>query len=355
MNPTVPSSQGSVSTEVPPATRGSRRSSGGVTLADVARRAGVSPITVSRVLNRPELVTGETLDAVMTAVAETGYVPNLLAGGLASARTRLVAAVIPSLGNAMFIDTVQTLNDDLSQAGYQLMLALSGNPAGNEEDLLKTILSRRPDAMILTGVSHSDATRRHIAAARLPVVEIWDLADEPLDMLVGFSHRLIGGAVFSHLYSRGYRHFALLHAGDERARVRAQAFETAAALMGGVTVIAESVGTPTTLGMGRDGLARLLAFDHPIDAVFCSSDVLALGVLAEAQSRGIRVPEQLAVMGFADLDFAAYSYPALSTVRIDRKAVGHEAVRLLLARLSGADQQRHRVDLGFSIVARAST
>lgn len=336
------------------APRASARSTGSVTLGDVAKLAGVSPITVSRVLNRPEKVTADTIEAVRRAIAQTGYVPNLLAGGLASSRTKLIAAIIPTLGNAMFIDTIQPLNDCLTAAGYQLMLGLSGFPTTCEEDLLKAILSRRPDAIVLTGVNHSPESRQRLQAAKIPVVETWDLTAQPIDMLVGFSHEKVGAEVAKYLVGKGYRRFALVCAEDERARIRRGSFLAALGNMGLTSLATVDVPTPTTVRMGREGLARLLSDGHRPDAIFCSSDVLAHGVLAEAQSRGLRVPEDLAVMGFADLDFAAYTFPSLSTVHVDRAAMGRHAAEVLLARLSGHSVEETMVDIGFTIVERAS-
>jgi LacI family gluconate utilization system Gnt-I transcriptional repressor len=349
-----PSGNKDAASGVDAAPRLSARSTGSVTLGDVAKLAGVSPITVSRVLNRPQLVTKETIETVKRAIAETGYVPNLLAGGLASSRTKLVAAIIPTLGNAMFIDTIQPLNDCLSAAGYQLMLGLSGFPATCEEELLKGILSRRPDAIVLTGVSHSAESRKRLQAAKIPVMEMWDLCETPIDMLVGFSHVNVGREVAKYLHGKGYRRFALVCAGDERAQIRRRAFLEALSDLGLEGLATVSVSTPTTVRMGREGLASLLDDGHRPDAVFCSSDVLAHGVLAEAQSRGLKVPSDLAVMGFADLDFAAYTFPSLSTVHVDRAAIGRRAGEALLARLSGKPVEEMTVDIGFKIIERAS-
>jgi len=140
--------------------RRASRATGNITLADVAKIAGVSSITVSRAVNRPELVTPATLTHVQEAIARTGYVPNLLAGGLASKRTRLVAAIVPSITNTIFADTIQALTDRLWDAGYQVLLGLSGYPAAREEDLLAAVLSRRPDAICLTGIDHSLSVRQ---------------------------------------------------------------------------------------------------------------------------------------------------------------------------------------------------
>ncbi|MCC6192948.1 MAG: LacI family DNA-binding transcriptional regulator, partial [Burkholderiales bacterium] len=202
----------------------SSRATGSVTLADVAKLAGVSPITVSRVVNRPELVTADTLAHVQQVIDRTGYVPNLLAGGLASKRTRLVAALVPSITNGIFVDCVQALTDRLWEAGYQVLLGLSGYPAAREDALLGAVLSRRPDAIYLTGINHSTEARSRLINAKVPVVETFDMTPTPIDMLVGFSHDQIGEAVARHLLAKGHRSFGLVWADDTRALARRQGF-----------------------------------------------------------------------------------------------------------------------------------
>src|SRR5258706_10429398 len=200
------------------------RATRSVTLADVAKLAGVSPITVSRVLNHPELVTAATIDQVQQVIERTGYTPNMLAGGLASRRSRLVAAIVPSITNAIFVDSVQAFTDRLWEAGYQVLLGLSGYPAAREDALLAAVLSRRPDAILLTGINHSPAVRQRLLAARIPIVETWDMTPTPIDMLVGFSHEKVGEAVARHLLAKGHRHLGLVTADDERGLARRQGF-----------------------------------------------------------------------------------------------------------------------------------
>jgi LacI family gluconate utilization system Gnt-I transcriptional repressor len=335
--------------------RSSSRSSGSVTLNDVAKLAGVSPITVSRVMNRPELVTQDTIDVVREAIARTGYVPNLLAGGLASRRSRLVAAIVPTIASSMFAETVEALADRLGESGYQVLLGLSGYPAAREDDLLAAILSRRPDGILLTGIMHSPETRQRLLAARIPVVEIWDYTPTPIDVLVGFSHEKAGQAVAEYLIGKGYRRLALVGADDERATLRRKGFLSTLARHGITDVPVSTVSAPGSLRLGREGLAGFLRDGNRAEVVFCSSDILAHGVLAEAQSRGWSIPGDLAVMGFGDLDFAAYTFPALSTVRIDRRAIGRIAADTMLARIGGQEIQDKVIDTGFEIIERAST
>ncbi|HSW06161.1 LacI family DNA-binding transcriptional regulator [Aquabacterium sp.] len=334
--------------------RRARRGSGAVTLHDVAKLAGVAPITASRALNTPQQVSPEVLKKVSEAVSRTGYVPNRLAGGLASARSRLVAAVVPTLSGPVFLETVQSLTAALAERGYQLMLGQSGYDLAREDALLEAIIGRRPDGIVLTGILHSAEGRRRLLAAGIPVVETWDLTPTPLDMLVGFSHGDVGRAVAAFLHGRGRRRLAVVVGDDERATRRLQAFEAEARRLGLSPVQVVTVPAPTTLKGGRRALGELLAAAPDIDAVFCSSDLLALGVITEAQVRGLAVPGQLALIGFGDLDFAADLHPALTTVRIDGMAIGRQAAQFIVERAEGRAVAQRIVDIGFSIVERDS-
>lgn len=334
--------------------RRTRRGSGGVTLHDVAKLAGVAPITASRALNTPSAVSAEVLQKVTEAVSRTGYVPNRVAGGLASARSRLVAAVVPTLAGPVFLETVQSLTEALHERGYQLMLGQSGYADSREDALLDAIIGRRPDGIVLTGIVHSDLARRRLLACGIPLVETWDLTPTPLDMLVGFSHADVGRAVVQFLVAKGRRRLALIAGDDERARRREQTFRATAASAGLREIQSVSVPAPTTLKSGRHALGELLQRSPDIDAVFCSSDLLALGVLTEAQTRGLAVPRHLAVIGFGDLAFAADLHPALTTVRIDGTAMGRQAACFIADRAEGRAVEQRVVDIGFQIVDRAS-
>lgn len=339
----------------PPATvRRPRRRHPGLTLADVARIAGVSPITVSRALNTPGQLTAETLARVQEAIARTGYVPNRVAGGLASSRSRLIAALVPTIAGHVFLETVQALTDAADAAGYQVMLGQTGYGTEREEGLLDALIGRRPDGIIITGIMHSPEVRRRLLASGIPIVETWDLTPTPIDMLVGFSHEKVGLSVAEYLLTHGVRRPAMLFADDARAGLRRQGFEEGARRHGIAQVPIELVPTPTTLGSGRRALAGLLARHPEVDGVFCSSDMMALGALTEARVRGLHVPGRLKVFGFGDNNVAADADPALSTVRIDGTAIGRTAARFIIDRVEGRPVDRPVVDLGFELVIRAS-
>lgn len=338
-----------------PAVRSARPSSGRSTLSDVAKLAGVSAMTVSRVINQPDSVSPDVQKTVREAIDRIGYVPNLLAGGLASSRTRLVAAIVPTLGHMMFASTVQIVTDRLAAEGYQVLLGLSGYPETvREEELIRALLSRCPEALYLTGTFHSPATRRLLKAAKIPIVETWDLSRRPIDMAVGFSHWAVGEAVARYLLDRGHRRFASISAGDERAILRRDAFVETVVANGSERPTCIVTPAPTNLIMGREALGRLVD-DGFRGAIFCSSDALSLGVVTEAQARGLAVPADIAVIGFGDFDYAANTAPPLSSVLVDRQKVGDLAADALLARLHGQEVTPKVVDVGFTIIPRATT
>nr|WP_233170896.1 LacI family DNA-binding transcriptional regulator [Herbaspirillum sp. ASV7] len=326
-----------------------------VTLKDVARVAGVSPITVSRAIHKPELVKPHTVEAVQRAVRITGYIPNQLAGALTGSKTRLIAAIVPQISNSIFVETIQALSDRLWRANYQLLLGLSGYYNAREEELISAILSRRPDGIVLTGIRHAPETRQKIISTGAPVVEIWDQSLSPIDMVVGFSHEKVGEAMATHLLERGYRKIAMLWLDDDRSTRRRLAFTETLQRHGVAPVASILSASPATLQHGREGLAALIEQGHAPDAIACGSDPLAHGVLTEALARGLRIPQQLGVIGFGDFDFAAHTHPALTTVKVDRQAIGELAAEALLQRIAGQEPAQRIVDVGFRVVVRESS
>ncbi len=323
------------------------------TLEDVARTAGLSSMTVSRALNTPHLVRPKTVDKVLQAVRVTGYIPNALAGGLASRRSRLIAVVVPQINNNMFVDTIQALSDALALRGYHMLLCVAGYTQQTESELVSTLLSRRPDGVVLTGIHHSPDLRKIILNTAIPVVEIWDLTPTPLDMLVGFSHEKIGIATGEYLLRKGYRKAGLLWTADLRGAQRKNGLCDVLKRHGLAEPGQIDVPLPASLALGRSGLASLLAQDN-YDVIVCSSDTLAQGAIMEAESRGLAVPRDLAVIGFGDLDFAASNRPAITTVSIDRHEIGYRAATLLADRIEGVEQDENIIDIGFHLIERES-
>ncbi|MGO4329002.1 LacI family DNA-binding transcriptional regulator [Cupriavidus sp. 2TAF22] len=322
-----------------------------VTLHDVAREAGVSLITASRALSNPGVVSEKTIARVQQAVEATGYIPNLLAGSLKSRRSLTVAALVPNIAVAQFLPTIKALTDALDAAGYQLILGQTGYDHAREEALLGTMISRRPDGIIVTGLIHSQVSRDRLRRAGIPVVETWDLTDRPVDMAVGFSHLKVGSAIAGFFLGKGWHRLGIATGDDQRAAVRREGFLSTV----GHDVPTAVVPAPSSLALGRQALSELLGRDPGIEAIYCSSDQLAQGVITEALARGLRIPQDLAVCGFGDADFAAHMVPSLTTVQVDGAHIGKLAARMLLDECRGEAVAERVVDVGFRIVERGST
>jgi LacI family gluconate utilization system Gnt-I transcriptional repressor len=337
-----------------PAASVEEHSRGSITLREVAKAAGVSAMTVSRVLNAPGRVNADTRRRVDEAIRRLGYVPNLAANSLRSSRSYLVTALVPTMTGSLFSGMVRSLTEALEERGFQLMVGQSGYGRSREDDLLRAIIGRRPDGIVLTGIMHSPQGRAMLLSSGIPVVETWDTTPDPIDMLLRLSHEQIGRRVCAYLHDGGRRRLALLSGDDERAERRTAGFLQEAAARGLPEPLIRRVPAPTTHAQGRNGLGELLEAEPTTEGVFCSSDMMAAGVITEARQRGIEVPGRLAVVGFGDLDFAASMLPGVTTVRVDGGAIGTKAAAMIAARASGEPVRERIVDVEFSIVRRDS-
>jgi LacI family transcriptional regulator, gluconate utilization system Gnt-I transcriptional repressor len=318
-------------------------------MEDVAREAGVSMITVSRALRRPDMLARATLQSVRAAIARLHYVPNLNAGSLASNRSRIVAVIVPTVSNSIFSDTIDGLSRTVSPHAYQLLLGQTHYRPQAEAALVDAFLGRRVDGLVMTGVKHARGVRARLERADIPVVETWDLTARPIDRVVGFSNHGAGQAAARYLLDKGYRPIAFIGGDDDRSTARLAGVRDVA----GPNVDAALVPAPSSPQEGADALGRLLAKGRP-RAVFCSNDMLAVGALFECQRRKLRVPADVAIMGFADLPIASTVEPTLTTVQVRSTAMGERAGRLLLDCLDGQAPAERIVDLGFAVVERAS-
>lgn len=332
-----------------------------VTMMDVAKLAQVSPSTVSLYLRKPEAVSPASGQEIAHAISTLGYVPNLVAGGLAAASSKVVSIIVPSIRNAFFAETVSTLQSELAAEGLQVLLGHSEYGEDQEEALVRTALSWAPAAVVLTGLSHSPGTRKLLEASGVPVVEMWELGSKPIDMAVGFSHPQVGASAARHLLSKGRRKLAFLGARmqeDHRAAKRASGFAEAAAQTR-ETITCEIINHPgaATVEAGALLLNRALQQLPHLDGIACSNDLIALGTLFECQRQGIVIPDNIAVIGFGDLDFSASCIPSLTTIRPSGDLIGKEVARLILNRIHGERPERSAcvIDTGHVLVERRST
>ena len=242
-----------------------------VTKEDVARVAGVSHITVSRVINSPDKVAPATRERVQAEIARMGYIPNLLAGGLASRRTRIVAAVVPTIGHSIFAETVRGMSEYLMAHGYQLLLGQSDYSEDIETRLVEAFIGRRVDGLVLTGVQHTAATLQRLKTAGIPVVETWDLTPEPIDMLAGFSNYDAGAAMGDYLVEQGYRRIAFVGGEDPRGVARLAGLSAALKRHRLRAPIRITASPGSFLQGGREAMVTLLE-QHPDVATLADPD-----------------------------------------------------------------------------------
>jgi LacI family gluconate utilization system Gnt-I transcriptional repressor len=338
----------------PPA-RSRKRATGRATIADVARLAAVSPMTVSRTLKDPTLVTQELRDRVMGAVAELGYVPNLAAQTLASSRSNIIGVIVPSISNSVFVETLAGIRDCVSVAGYQIIIGETLYSADTERQLLSTHLGRAIDGVLVTGIDLHKDVREGFARRNVPLVHMMDLSPDPEALSVGFSQFSAGEAVGRYAVERGYKRPALLAAQlDPRTMKRREGFQRALMEAGHDNFVEILTPNPSSVGLGGQLLSRLIGAHPDCDVVFCGNDDIALGALFECQRRGISVPEKLAIIGFNDLPFAQYAVPSITSVTTPRYEIGFQAAHMLLRQIEGIAPERNLIDLGFSVTRRES-
>ena len=307
-----------------------------IRLSDVAQRAGVAVVTVSRALSTPAKVAPETRSRIEAAVASLGYVPNLVAGALASARTRTVGILVPTVASSIFAATINGLTDALESEGYSIVLAQSGYDAAREVKALAALLGRRPEGVVMVGSPMTEAARAMLEAAvdrGTIVVETWDLPAQPVGAVVGFDNRAVGEAVAARFAANGRRALAFVGSTDDRANARFCGFAEAASRLGLASPLRVRLSAPAAMA---DAFGAYDAADGPesltkADAIFAATDVHAFGLLTALQRHGRRVPEDVALIGLGDLEMARFSIPSLTTVRIDGALMGQSAALLILA------------------------
>jgi LacI family transcriptional regulator, gluconate utilization system Gnt-I transcriptional repressor len=328
-------------------------------MEDVARLADVSLITVSRVLREPDRVAQSTRERVLEAISTIGYVPNLVAGSLKSRRSGIIAAVIPSVAHSIVAEVTRGMNSVLRERGLHLLLGDSGFSPQEEEHLVSAFLARRPDAIYLTGTTHTAGTRRMLDSARIPVVEAGNLTDSPIDMSVGYSNRGAARAMTHALIASGRRNIGYVgQVGRDvidRVQDRYSGYRDALSENGIAFSTTLQAEVELSYRGGAAGMTTLLDHKSNLDAVFCTSDVIALGVLFECQRRKISVPRDIAITGMDDQEIASQCVPALSTVRMPRYEMGRRAAEMICQRLAGAAPAANAIDLGFNLVFRETT
>jgi LacI family gluconate utilization system Gnt-I transcriptional repressor len=337
--------------------RQSSRSTGRVTLQDVARAAEVSPITVSRALRGERGVAPQLAERAIEAARRLGYVPDPAARALASARSSHVAVLIPLLSNQLFVDLLEGAQRTLLQAGYQTLIGVTHYDPVEEEQLLRGHLLHRPAGVLVTGFDRSAATRELIAGSGVPCVHLMETDAQEGVYSVGFSQVEAGAALTQHLIDTGRRRIAFAAAQlDPRTLQRAEGYRRCLRAAGLHEAKLEWLNpAPSSMDLGGHMFEQIVAMRPAVDAIFFCNDDLAQGALLAALRLGIKVPKRIAVAGFNDLPGSDQFLPPLTTVRTPRREIGTHAAEMLVQLMRGEEVPASVVDVGFELVVRQST
>jgi LacI family gluconate utilization system Gnt-I transcriptional repressor len=326
-----------------------------ITLADVAREGGVSEITVSRVIRNKGAISDVTRERVEAAIRKVGYVPNRLAGSLASSGSDLVGVIVPTL-RSIFPDILRGITEAIAAKGYRAVVGTTEFKREEEERLVSSLLAWRPAAMIVAAFDHSEKTTSLLSSARERLVEITDIEREPIGISLGISHFKAGYETARYVLSRGYRRIGFVghNITDDRYAVRRREGFARCLAESGLGFVAEHlVDAPYDAILGRNALAAFLAGEPDVDAVYFSNDAMAVGGYFHCMAEGIAVPEKLALIGFNGTDIGQALPRPLTSVLSKRYELGLLAGRSALALIAGRDVPRV-VDVGFDLLRGAT-
>jgi len=330
-----------------------------MTLKDVSIAAGLSLITVSRALRKPESVQEHTRQRVQQAIEEIGYFPILTARSLVSNRSGMVGVVVPILTSSLFADFAQGVADTLREENKQMLLGVSQRSGEGEAEAVKTFIARQADAIIVTGFTHSSACRKYLSSFHGPIVETWNLREEKLDIAVGYDNFRAATDMTGYLIDKGYQEIAMVGGAFEN---NDQAVDRRNGYLHAMRArnrrIREEfivpVPNPTTLESGREAMAKLMSGSVKPDAVFFQAEIPAHGAMMFCLSHGISVPKDVAIAGFGDLSLSAMFPVPLTTIRIKARLIGETAALMVLNRLKGNPAKERVIDVGYEIMMRQS-
>lgn len=315
------------------------------TQVDIARKAGVSTATVSRVLNRSPLVKPKVREHVLAVMAELKYYPHAAARALASSRTYTIGAVIPTLNNSIFAASVNSFEARLQLANYTLLVAVSNYDLTVEEVQLKRLIERGVEGLLLIGNAHTDAAYRTLEDSGVLYVNTWAYNRKLRHPNIGFSNRKAACAIVDHLVGLGHRRIGMLAgitAGNDRARDRMLAVREQLAKHKLQLVTEATMEVEYAIPAGRRALAKVLENGKLPTALICGNDVIAIGVLLEAQQRGIRVPQQLSITGFDNMPLIQDISPRVTTVNVPAQEMGERAAAAILSAIEEGNSIRSR-------------
>ncbi|MGF1703107.1 LacI family DNA-binding transcriptional regulator [Photobacterium makurazakiensis] len=336
-----------------------RRSTGKVTLADVAKLAGVGSMTVSRALRTPDQVSDKLREKIQQAVDELGYIPNKAAGALASGQSDTIAIILPSFTEKVCADFIATFQQAIIRSGYQVLIGYSHDSMEQEENLLTSMLANNPAAVVLFGSEHSAKSRKLLESGECPVLEVNELTPLAVDLNIGIDHYQAAKTMTRHLIEQGYKNIGFIGAHGDQAILNKQLRGWQAGMIEGYLTPDHFLTTHegANLALGCEGVAKLLLRQRELDALICNHEEIALGALFECQRRLVKIPESIALTCLDGSVICAQSHPNITAIQIDYEAMGSQAAQLLLDKLNGngAESQLTAVDIGFKLINRASS
>lgn len=324
-------------------------------MRDLARLVDRSPMTVSRALRGDETVSKQTRALIQKTAEELGYVYDSTALAFRTQKSGFVAVTLPSINNANFADTFQSLSDGLEGNSIQLLLGSTNYEIEKEQQLVRQLLARKPEAIVVTGSNHTAPTRGMLQNARIPVIQMWDLPQEPIGHVVGFSNQDAMAQLVKHLAGQGRRRLAFVGATpghDLRGSARRDGVVATARALGLPDVTQIDAG-PAPVSM-RDGAAAIAALGRGVlqhDALVCVSDPVAFGVLNECRRLGLAVPGDIAVTGFGNFEVSDVSSPRITTVGVHADAIGRK-VADLLRDIFSVPKSPQWIDVGSELLVR---
>jgi len=313
-----------------------------LTLRDVSEASGVSEMTVSRVLRNRGDVSDATREKVLQAAKSLGYVPNKIAGALASQRVNLVAVIIPSLSNMVFPEVMTGISRVLEETDLQPVVGVTDYLPEKEEKVLYEMLSWRPSGVIIAGLEHSDASQAMLRASGIPVVEIMDTDGIPVDAMVGISHRRAGREMAEAIIKAGYRRIGFLGTKmplDHRARKRFEGFAQALAKAGIEMADQEFYSGGSALAKGREMTQTMLERTPDLDFLYYSNDMIGAGGLLYLIEKGYDIPGQMGLAGFNGVELLHGLPRQLATMDACRAEVGRRAAEILVERTQNPDAE----------------
>jgi LacI family transcriptional regulator len=334
-----------------------RKSEGRARLTDVARLAGCAPVTVSRFFNDPGRVSDDVKRAIEGAIGELGYYRNESARVLRSKRSKLVGVVIPTLRHSIYADMVEGLQRRLAAHGFSLIHNVSDYDLDEEHAQARNLIERGVEAIVLVGTRHRRKTLELLAASAVTGVVTYALRDDFEVASVGFDNHRAAALAAAKLLELGHRRFAMI-AGithdNDRAQSRVEGFAAALAEAGIPAADLCVREARYDIREGQAAMAELLDRAPATTAVFCGSDVLAVGALRECRNRGLAVPADISIIGFDNLEISEYTDPPLSTLNVPAVEMGEEAANFIVQAKPGAAAAK-KVELQVGYVPRGTT